>query len=126
MSFPHQRGKGSYIAMQQEKALKILSEHRQAIADKYGVKRLGVFPYGEGGSPDCECERGNCCGYHPQIGVAVEYQSDAQPSLFDLGGLLMHMKDILGCDVDLETIGLDGDSRYQQSKDYLQGIVYVE
>ena len=34
--------------MQQERALKILAEHRQAIADKYGVKRLGVFPYGEG------------------------------------------------------------------------------
>ena len=51
---------------------------------------------------------------------------DAEPSLFDLGGLLMYMKDILGCDVDLETIGLDGDSRYQQSEDYLQDVVYVE
>ena len=31
--------------MEQNKALKILKENRQALSDKYGVKRLGVFPY---------------------------------------------------------------------------------
>ena len=110
--------------MEQEKALRILAEHRQALADKYGVKKIGVFPYSHNVNCDCRCR--NCCGYHPQIGVAVEYKPDAKPSLFDLGGLLMYMKDILGCDVDLETIGLDGDLRYQQSEDYLQDVVYVE
>ena len=112
--------------MQQEKALKILSEHRKSLADKYGIKKIGVFPYRADNLANCKCECGNCCGYHPQIGVAVEYMPDAEPSLFDLGGLLMHMKDILGCDVDLETIGLEGDSRYQQSEDHLQDVVYVE
>ena len=115
---------GVTLQMQQDKALKILSEHRQALADEYGIKRIGVFPWEE--ITNCRCECGHCCGYHPQIGVAVEYKTDAEPSLFDLGGLLMHMKDILGCDVDLETIGLDGDSRYQQSEDYFQDIVYVD
>ena len=115
---------GVTLQMQQEKALKILAEHRQSLADKYGLKKIGVFPYTDTANCDCTC--GSCCGYHPQIGVAVEYNPDAKPSLFDLGGLLMHMKDILGCDVDLETIGLDGDSRCQQSEDYLQDVVYVE
>ena len=114
--------------MQQEKALKILSEHRKSLADKYGIKKIGVFPYRADNLANCKCECGNCCGYHPQIGVAVEYKPDAKPSLFDLGGLLMHMKDILGCDVDLETIGLEGEiyPRYQQSEDHLQDVVYVE
>ena len=112
--------------MEQAKALKILSQHRQSLADEYGIKKIGVYPYAANGAATSDSESGNCCGYHPQIGVAVEYMTDAKPSLFDLGGLLMHMKDILGCDVDLETIELDGDSRCQQSEDYLQDVVYVE
>ena len=112
--------------MEQDKALKILAKHRQALADEYGIKRIGVFPYAENNSTNCACECGRCRGYHPQIGVAVEYKPDAKPSLFNLGGLLMRMKDILGCDVDLETIGLDGNSRCQQSEDHLQDVVYVE
>lgn len=113
-------------AMDTNKALKILSAHRQALADEYGIKKIGVYPYADNGAATHDNESGRCCTYNPQIGVAVEYMSDAKPSLFDLGSLLMHMKDILGCDVDLETIGLDSDSRYQQSADYLQDVVYVE
>ena len=112
--------------MQQDKALKILSEHRQSIAKKYGVKKIGVFPYQENNSANCKCECGRCCGYHPQIGVAVEFKSDAKPSLFDVGGLMMSIKDLFGCDVVVETIGLDGDPLYKQTDDYLQDVVYVQ
>ena len=45
--------------MQQDKALQILSEHRQSLSDKYGVKKIGVFPYEENNSANCECECGN-------------------------------------------------------------------
>ena len=116
---------GVTLQMQQDKALQILSEHRQSLSDKYGVEKIGVFPYEENNSANCKCECGNCCGYHPQIGVAVEYTHDAEPSLFDLGGLQMYITDIFGCDVFLDTIGVDGDPRYQQSQDYLQDVVYA-
>ena len=114
---------GVTLQMQQEKALKILSEHLQHFADEYGVKKIGVFPYSDAANRDCK--RGQCCGYHPQIGVAVEYKPEAKPSLFDLGGLLMHITELFECDVVLETIGVDGDQRYQQSEDHLQDVVYA-
>ena len=110
--------------MQQDKALKILSKHRQSIAKKYGVKKIGVFPYRHISDCDLQCRsRG---GYHPRIGVAVEFKSDAKPSLFDIGGLMMSIKDLFGCDVVVETIGVDGDPLYKQTDDYLQDVVYVQ
>ena len=112
--------------MQQDKALKILKANRQAIAEKYGVKKIGVFPYEETNSANCKCECGRCCGYHPQIGVAVEFKPDARPSLFDVGGLMMSVKDLFGCDVVVETVGLPEGPRYEQSDDYLQDVVYVQ
>ncbi|MCY2951591.1 MAG: nucleotidyltransferase family protein [Planctomycetota bacterium] len=37
------------------------------------------------------------------IDVLVEFTSDAKVSLFDLGGMLMELRDMLGRDVDLRT-----------------------
>ena len=105
--------------MQQEKALKILAEHRQSLADKYGIKKIGVFPYEENNSANCECECGNCCGYHPdrKIGVAVEYMPDAAPG-WDFYGLEQDIADLFGCDILLlrvdghrDTIFLEGRCR---------------
>ena len=110
--------------MQQERALKILAEHRQAIADKYGVKRLGVFPYGDGSSSDRKRECGKCCGYHPQIGVAVEYKPGIQPGL-DFYGLKVNIEDLFGCDITLNRIGGIKDPRFKRDESYLKQVVYV-
>ena len=113
--------------MEQEKALKILSKHRKSLADKYGVKKLGVFPYEENNSANCECECGKCCGYHPdiKIGVAVEYKSGAKVGMFEFVGLERHISEIFECDILLAMIGGHKDHRYTQSDDYMKDIVYV-
>ena len=113
--------------MQQEKALKILAEHRKSLADKYGIKKIGVFPYEENNSANCECECGNCCGYHPdiEIGVAVEYLPDAAPG-WNFYGLERDIADLFGCDVMLEMIGGRPDPRFKVSRDYLKDVVYAE
>jgi len=113
--------------MEQSKALKILKENRQALADKYGVKKLGVFPWEETNSASCKCECGKCCGYHPdrKIGVAVEYMPDAKPG-WDFFGLEQDIADLFGCDILLERIGGRRDSRFKVSRDYLKDVVYVE
>ena len=45
--------------MQQDKALQILKENLPSFAEEYGVKKIGVFPYEENNSANCECECGN-------------------------------------------------------------------
>ena len=109
--------------MQQEKALKILKEQRQSLADKYGVKKIGVYPYTDTAKCDCRC--GQCCGYHPQIGVAVEYMPDAKPSLFDLGGLQIHIQDLFGCDVSLLDVDGQRDPAFWRDDSILKEVVYV-
>ena len=113
--------------MQQEKALKILSEHRKSLADEYGIKKIGVFPYEENNSANCECECGKCCGYHPdiEIGVAVEYKSGAKVGMFEFVGLERHISEMFECDILLEMIGGHTDHRYTQSDEYMKDIVYV-
>ena len=111
--------------MQQDKALQILSEHRQSLSDKYGVKKIGVFPYEENNSANCKCECGNCCGYHPQIGVAVEYKPDAKVGMFEFVRLERHISEIFACDIMLEMLGGPTDDRYTQSDDYMKDVVYV-
>ena len=108
--------------MRQEKALKILAEHRQALADKYGIKKIGVFPYTDTANCDCTC--GSCCGYHPRIGVAVEYKPGIQPGL-DFFGLMMHIGELFGCDVTLDMIGGRKDPRFKRDESYLEKVVYV-
>ena len=112
--------------MQQDKALQILSEHRQSLSDKYGVKKIGVFTYEENNSANCECECGRCCGYHPdiKIGVAVEYKPEAKPG-WDFVGLERDIAALFGCDILLEMIGGHRDSRFKQSNDYTKDVVYV-
>ena len=113
--------------MQQDKALQILKENLPSFAEEYGVKKIGVFPYEENNSANCECECGNCCGYHPdiKIGVAVEYKPDARPG-FDFFGLQNDIADLLGCDIILEMIGGYKDSRFKQPDNYMKDVVYVE
>ena len=74
--------------MEQNKALKILKENRQALADKYGVKKLGVFPWED--SAKCDCG----CGHHPQIGIAVEYEQGVRPGL-DFFELQEHIEELV-------------------------------
>ena len=112
--------------MQQDIALKILKENRQALADEYDIENIGVFPYEENSSANCKCECGRCCGYHPQIGVAVEYKSGVEIGLFELGGLQMHISDLFGCDAMVDTLGRSPNTRYQEDDDYMKDIVYVE
>ena len=112
--------------MQQDKALQILSEHRQSLSDKYGVEKIGVFPYEENNSANCKCECGNCRGYHPdiKIGVAVEYKPQAKPG-WDFVGLERDIAALFGCDILLEMIGGHRNTRFKQSDDYLKDVVYV-
>ena len=105
--------------MQQEKALKILKENQQAIADEYGVKKLGVFPWEE----TTEC--GRCCGYHPQIGVAVEYKAGVKASLFDFAGLKVHIQDLFGCDVSLLDVDGEKDPAFWRDDSVLEEVIYV-
>ena len=110
--------------MQQEKALKILSEHRKSLADKYGVKKIGVFPYRADNLANCKCECGNCCGYHPQIGVAVEYKPGVQPGL-DFFGLKVEIEDLFRCDITMDMIGGRKDPRFKRDESYLKKVIYV-
>ena len=111
--------------MQQKKALKILSQHRQSLADKYGVKKIGVFPYAESNSANCKCTCGNCCGYHPQIGVAVEYMPEVKVGLLEFAGLKLDIEDLFGCDISLSKIGGRKDPRFKRDESYLEEVVYA-
>ena len=111
--------------MDTNKALKILSAHRQSLADEYGIKKIGVYPYTANGAADCKCTCGNCCGYHPQIGVAVEYKADAKPDLLDFVGLKLDIEDLFGCDISLDMIGGRKDPRFKIDESYLEEVVYA-
>ena len=108
--------------MRQDKALKILSEHRQSIADKYGVKKIGVFPYTDTANCDCKC--GQCCGYHPQIGVAVEYNPKVRPGL-DFIGLKLHIENLFGCEISLARIGGHREPFYEKTDNFMKDVVYA-
>ena len=104
--------------MEQSKALKILKENRQALADKYGVKKLGVFPREETTKFDYGC------GYHPQIGVAVEYEPGVRPGL-DFFGLQEHIEELLKCEISLARIGGHRRPHYERTDDFMKDVVYV-
>ena len=110
--------------MQQDKALKILSQQRQSLSDKYGVKKIGVFPHKADNLANCKCECGNCCGYHPQIGVAVEYKPEVRPGL-DFVGLKLHIEDLFGCEISLARIGGRREPFYEKTDNFMKDIVYV-
>ena len=112
--------------MRQDKALKILAEHRQSIADKYGVKKIGVFPWQESDSANCKCVCGNCCGYHRdiKIGVAVEYKPEARPG-FEFFGLERDIASLFGCEILLLRIDGHRDPRFWRENSVLEKVVYV-
>ncbi len=111
--------------MQQDKALQILKENLPSFAEEYGVKKIGVFPYEENNSANCKCECGNCCGYHPQIGVAVEYKPDAKVGLLEFAGLQLHIQDLFGCDVSLLDVNGQKDPAFWRDDSVLEEVVYV-
>ena len=59
------------------------------IADRHGARNLRVFGSVERGDEDHESD----------LDLLVEM--DAGRSLFDMGGLLMELQDMLGCKVDV-------------------------
>ena len=109
--------------MQQEKALKILKENLQSFVEEYGVKRLGVIPHTD--TTNCESRRGDSCGYRPRIDVAVEYKPEVKPDLLEFAGLKIHIEDLFGCDITLDTIGGRKDPRFKRDESYLEEVVYV-
>jgi uncharacterized protein len=61
------------------------------VAAKYGAYNIRIF--------------GSVARYEADINSDVDFLVDMEPgrSLFDLGGLLMELQDILGCEVDVVT-----------------------
>ena len=111
--------------MQQDKALQILKENLPSFAEEYSVKKIGVFPYENNNSANCECECGRCCGYHPQIGVAVEYKPDAEIGLLEFAGLQLHIQDLFGCDVSLLDVNGQKDPAFWRDDSVLEEVIYV-
>jgi hypothetical protein len=60
---------------------------------RHGVRRLSLF--GSILREDFDEES--------DVDVLVEFDSDCRVSLFDLGGMLMELREMLGCEVDLRT-----------------------
>ena len=112
--------------MQQEKALKILKANLPFFVEEYGVKKIGVFPWEETNSTNCECECGKCCGYHPdkKIGVAVEYVPEAKPG-WDFVGLQQDIADLFGCDILLLRVDGRRDPRFWRDDSVLEEVVYL-
>lgn len=72
----------------------LLASKRQDIlniARRHGARRIRVFGSVASGSADSESD----------IDLLVEMEEGR--SLFDLGGLLMDLRELLGCDVDVVT-----------------------
>jgi hypothetical protein len=76
------------------KRRQLLMEKRQEIlvlAAKYGVSNIRIF--------------GSVARAEDDEASDIDFLVDTEPgrSLFDLGGLLYELRDMLGCDVDLVT-----------------------
>ena len=111
--------------MDTNKALKILSAHRQALVDEYGIKKIGVYPYANNGAATHDSESGRCCTYNPQIGVAVEYRPEVKVGLLEFAGLKLDIEDLFGCDISLSKIGGRKDPRFKRDESYLEAVVYA-
>jgi uncharacterized protein len=77
--------------MQRQEVLRVLGEHSQELAKRFGVKSLRLFgsvARGEGSSDS-------------DIDLLVDF--DQSPSLFEFLELRSHLEDLLGRKVDLVT-----------------------
>jgi len=74
-------------------ALQIPDEQLAGFCRRNGVQRLSAF-----GSI-----LGDEFGPESDIDLLVEFLPIAEPTLFDLGGMLMELREMLGRDVDLRT-----------------------
>ena len=74
-----------------EERLQEKREEVLAIAAKYGAHHVRVFGSVARGEADSESD------------VDFLVEMEAERSLFDLGGLLMELRDLLGCQVDIVT-----------------------
>ena len=74
-----------------EERLQEKREEVLAVAAKYGAHHVRVFGSVARGEADLESD------------VDFLVEMEAERSLFDLGGLLMELQDLLGCQVDIVT-----------------------
>ena len=74
-----------------EERLQEKREEVLAAAAKYGARHVRVFGSVARGEADSESD------------VDFLVEMEAERSLFDLGGLLMELQDLLGCQVDIVT-----------------------
>ena len=74
-----------------EERLQSKREEVLAVAAKYGAHHVRVFGSVARGEADSESD------------VDFLVEMEAERSLFDMGGLLMELQDLLGCQVDIVT-----------------------
>ena len=74
-----------------EERLQEKREEVLAVAAKYGAHHVRVFGSVARGEADSESD------------VDFLVEMEAERSLFDMGGLLMELQDLLGCQVDIVT-----------------------
>ena len=74
-----------------EERLQEKREEILAVAAKYGAHHVRVFGSVARGEADSDSD------------VDFLVEMEAERSLFDLGGLLMELQDLLGCQVDIVT-----------------------
>ena len=81
--------------MRRAEALRILSEHKAEIQQRFGVKSIAVF--GSNAYDDA--------GSHSDVDVLVEFDLLSEPSLLDFINLKHFLSDELNAEVDLVEIG---------------------
>ena len=84
--------------------INIPDEALAELCQRYGVTRLSVF--GSILRPDF--------GPASDVDILVEFPSGQTPSLLDLGGLLMELREMIGREVDLKTPGFLSPPIYQR------------
>lgn len=77
--------------MDRSTALRLLKEHRPALADRFGVVRLALF-----GSTARDT-----AGADSDVDVLVSFGGPATPEAFF--GVQFYLEDLLGCEIDLVT-----------------------
>jgi len=68
-------------------------DYLEAFCRRHRIKRLSLF-----GS----ALRGEL-GPDSDIDLLVEFEPDARPSLFDVGGMMHELTEVMGCQVDIRT-----------------------
>ena len=69
----------------------VLKTHKPELQKKYQIKKIGLFGSYIRGTQNA----------HSDVDILVEFEDDAELSLFDLAGLEIELSDLLGIKVDL-------------------------